>query len=241
MDTFITGKGWGILAFSLSYIGWQGSAVCTKILDTKIYTSVYNDVVFQTIEHHQEQNIDNSKINARIELLKGVVYFFENDAPFILTIFINMAGSAILLSFYNPKLMIICMVLLIPAIILNYFFGKKMLKTTSKINNEYEKQVDIIETRDIANIKKFFSHIGFLNIHKSNLEAYNVGFMQIFVFIMTMISIYIICKTPDFSNGSFVSTYGYVLRFAYSFDYVPHMTERVIQMKDIQKRLRGVY
>ncbi len=241
IDSFITDKGWGVLAFSIAYIGWQGSCVWSKILDTNIYTVIYNDIVFQTIEDHKEKDIHSSKINARIELLKGVVYFFENDVPYLLNSLINMTGSALLLALYNIKLAVMCVSLLIPAIIINYIFAKKMLKSATKINNEYEKQVDIIEVKDMDIIKKYFHNIGIINIQKSNYEAYNVGFIQIFVFLMIIISIYIICKTPDFSYGTIVSTYGYILRFAYSFDYIPHLTERIIQMRDIQKRLTNIY
>ena len=83
INTFLNGEGYGILAFAGAYLGWQGVATLCKIFDTRIFTEIYNQISLQTIEHHKAEGVEISKINARIELLKQVVEFFENDLPFL--------------------------------------------------------------------------------------------------------------------------------------------------------------
>ena len=125
--------------------------------------------------------------------------------------------------------------------VINYFFGKKMVQITEKVNDEFEKQLEVIEKEDVPTITEYFQKVRRLNIKKSNTEAYNFGVLELFSFSMITVSIYVMCQTPNVSYGDIVATYGYILRFAYSFDFIPHLTERVATMHDIQERLEEVY
>ncbi len=241
INTFLTGQGWGIAAFSAAYLGWQGIATMRKIYDTRIFTKVYNQIAMQTIEHHKAENIEIGKINARIELLKQVVGFFENDLPYLIGSVVMMFGSAGLLYFYNPQLLLVCLLVIVPSMCINYFFGKKMVAVTKLVNDKYEEQLETIETKQVPDIQLYMNEVRLLNIKKSNLEAYNFGLLELFVFVMIMVSIYVICKTPNINYGDIVATYGYILRFAYSFDFIPHLTERLASMNDIQDRLEDVF
>jgi ABC-type bacteriocin/lantibiotic exporter with double-glycine peptidase domain len=241
INTFIYGTGYGVWAFLGVYLGWQGIATLRKILDTITFTKVYNQVCLQTIEHHKEEGIEVSKINARIELLKQVVSFFEIDLPFMMNSVVSIIGSAILLYFYNPMLLIICLLIIFPSLFINYFFGKKMIKVSAQVNDQYEKQIDVITYQNMEGIKRYFEEVRQFNIRKSSLEAYNFGILELFVFTMIMASIYVICKTPNVNYGDIVASYGIILRFAYGFDFIPHITSKVASMKDIQNRLEEVY
>jgi ABC-type bacteriocin/lantibiotic exporter with double-glycine peptidase domain len=241
INTFIYGTGYGVWAFLGVYLGWQGIAILRKILDTITFTKVYNQVCLQTIEHHKEEGIEVSKINARIELLKQVVSFFEIDLPFMMNSMVSIMGSAILLYFYNPMLLIICLLIILPSLFINYFFGKKMIKVSAQVNDQYEKQIDVITHQNMDGIKRYFEEVRQFNIRKSSLEAYNFGILELFVFIMIMASVYVICKTPNVNYGDIVASYGIILRFAYGFDFIPHITSKVASMKDIQNRLEEVY
>lgn len=241
IDSFLHGTTSGIVAFAVVYLGWNILGVTRKALDTISFTKIYNDVTIKIIEHHKAKGIDTGKINARVELLREVVTFFETDLPFLANSFVTMIGAAGLLYFYNPQLMFVCLVIIVPSLIVNYWFGKKMVAATTAVNNEYEKQLDIIEHENIDTIQHYLQHVRRINIRKSTLEAINFGTLEIFVFAMIFASIYIICNTPNIDYGAIVAIYGYILKFAYSFDFIPHLTERIALMSDIQHRLAEVY
>jgi ABC-type multidrug transport system fused ATPase/permease subunit len=241
IDGFIEHRFWGVWAFAATYLGWQGIAVLRRIYDTKLFSKIYNDISIKTIEHHKIEGIDDGKINARIELLKEVVTFFEDDFPFMLNSFVEMFGSAILLYFYNPKILLVCFVIIVPSLIINWFYSKKMTKVTTEVNNEYEKQYDIIAEKKGKDLYDYFNLVRRLNIRKSNLEAYNSGILELFVFSMMIVSLYIVTQTPNIKYGEIVATYGYISRFAWSFDFIPHLTGRYALLKDINKRLEDVY
>jgi ABC-type multidrug transport system fused ATPase/permease subunit len=241
IDHFIDKKFWGVWAFALAYIGWQALATVRKLIDSRVFTKIYTEMSIKTIEHHKENGIDDGKINARVELLKQVVLFFEQDFPFMLNSIIEMFGSAFLLYFYNPKILLVCIIIIIPSFVVNRIFSRRMGKASTDLNNEYEKQMDVIAEKRNRGLSDYFNLIRNLNIRKSNLEAYNFAMLELFVFAMIVSSLYIITQTPNIKYGEIVATYGYINRFAFSFDFIPHLTGKVATLGDINKRLEDVY
>ncbi len=241
VDGFIEKKMSGLWFFIAAYIFWYGTAMIRRVYDTKVFTEIYNAISIKTIVHHQEQNIDSGTINARIELLKQMVNFFEVDLPFLMNNLIQMFGAFFLLYFYDPKVMIVCLVVILPSFAINYFFGKKMRTVATSVNNQYEKQMDMIQSKaDELSLKSYFGSIRILNIRKSNLEAWNFGFLEIFVLIMIISSLYMICQNPNLKHGDIVAIYGYITRFAYSFDFIPYLTSKLSVIRDIEERLKEV-
>jgi ABC-type multidrug transport system fused ATPase/permease subunit len=241
IDGFIAKKMDGLWFFIAAYVFWYGTAMIRRVYDTKVFTKIYNDVSIKTIVHHQEENIDSGTINARIELLKQMVNFFEVDMPFLMNNLIQMFGAFVLLYFYDPKVMVVCLVVILPSFAINYFFGKKMLSVATEVNDKYEQQLEMIQSKaNESSLVSYFNIVRKLNIRKSNLEAWNFGILEIFVLLMIIASLYMICQNPLLKHGDIVAIYGYITRFAYSFDFIPHLTAKLSVVKDIENRLKEV-
>lgn len=241
IDTFVYNKGYGIFAFIVTYIGWQGTATYRKIRDTITFTKIFNQVAIKVINDHQQKDISTTKINARVELMKQVVQFFEEDLPFLVKSIISVLGSCILLYFYNYKLLFVSIIIIVPSLIINYFYSKKIVSATENINDQYEHQIDIIHNKSLNEQVLYFTQLREMNIKKSTLEAYNFGMLELFVFIMIISSIYVVCKTENLNYGSIVASYGIILRLAYGFDFIPHTTTRLATLKDISNRLNETF
>lgn len=241
INGLLGGNYWGLVAFTAAYMGWQGIATLRRITDTVVFTRVYNQVVEQMVEHHQQQNIALSTINARMELLKKVVAFFEDDLPFLLSSLVAMFGGAVMLYFYQPELLVVCGIILLPSGLLNAYFGKKMRQVSLVLNNAYEKQTDVLAGADREAIRAYLAEVRQINIRRSNLEAFNFGLLEVFVFLMIATALYLVCRQPNIRYGDVAAIYGYIFRFAYSFDFIPHLTARVAALRDIQQRLRAAF
>jgi ABC-type multidrug transport system fused ATPase/permease subunit len=223
------------------YLCKKEFATYRRIKDTVTFTKIFNQVTLRVIDDHQQKGISTTKINARVELMKQVVEFFEVDMPFLVKSIISVIGSCILLYFYNFKLLFVSVIIILPSFVINYFYSKKIIKATEKINDQYEKQIDIIHNGKRDEQVFYFTKLRELNIKKSTLEASNFGILEIFVFIMITASVYIICKTESLSYGSIVASYGIILRLAYGFDFIPHTTTRLATLKDISNRLNETF
>ncbi len=237
IDYFVYGKGLGIYLFIFNYLGWQSISVYKKIYDTKIFSKIYNDLVLKIIEKRQKNKVSITKINARVELLKQIIDFFEIDFPFFVKSLIAIFGSLILLYMYNSKLLLVSIIIVIPSLLINFFYAKKIEIATHICNNQFEQQLEILENGDKTAQQVYFQELREYNIRKSTLEALNFGFLEIFVLLMILMSLFILCKTENLNYGSIIASYGIVLRLAYSFDFIPHLTTKIATLKDITNRI----
>lgn len=240
INTFISGKGYGHFAFIFTYIGWQGLATIRKIKDTQIYTKIFNQICLKMIVDSKSNVSELSIINARIELIKQIISFIETDFPFFVRSLVSIIGSAILLFYINPKLLLISIIIIIPSFFFNYFYSKRIGKITLDINNQYEKQVKILQTNNLIRIKDYFENLRLKSINKSNQEAYNFGIIEIFVMVMIFTSVFVICQTEKTKIGDIVAGYGIILRFGYGFDFIPYITTKLVNVRDILVRLEKI-
>jgi ABC-type multidrug transport system fused ATPase/permease subunit len=237
INTFISGKGYGHFVFLFTYIGWQGLATIRKVKDTQIFTQIFNQICLKMIKDAKPDLAELSLVNARIELIKQVISFIDTDFPFLVRSLVSIVGSAILLFYINPKLLLISIMIILPSFFLNYFYSKRISVITKTINNLYEKQVEILQTRNLSDIKEYFESLRFKSINKSNQEAYNFGIIEIFVMAMILTSVYVICQNEKMKIGDIVAGYSIILRFGYGFDFIPYITTKLVNVRDILVRL----
>ena len=235
INSLIYNTGQGQYIFILCYVLYQLTALFRKILDTKVYTLIYNKLATQLILN----TTDFSITNARIELLKQVVAFFENDLPVLINNIITIIGSGAILYFYSYKLLLTSLIIIIPSFILNHFFFKKINSVTQNINNLYETQLTVLNQQKATEIFTYFQTLRKHNITKSNLESFNFVFLEIFVFIMIFVSVLIVCNLDNVKTGTIVASYAIILKFAYSFDFIPYMTVKLAAIKDILFRIEN--
>jgi ABC-type bacteriocin/lantibiotic exporter with double-glycine peptidase domain len=236
IDSFFYVKGYGLLAFTLCYVGWQLVALIRRIQDTKIFTEIFNKLSLNILNKKNEE-LTTTLISARIGLMNEIVTFFEDDLPFFIRSLISIFGSALLLYYYNPLLLLVSLIIIIPSLIINYYYSSRLNDASYKLNSHYEKQVEIIEKDNKEDQIKYFTELRKYKIRKSNLEAFNFTIIEMFVFVMITVSIYVICKSSNMNYGSIVASYGIILRFAYGFDILPHITSRYATLQDVVKRM----
>ncbi len=237
IDSFFYNKGNGLWLFLACYIAWQGMATLRKVMDTVVFTKMFSEISLEVLQNHKQKNIDTSRTTAHLELMKKVVHFFEEDVPFTIKSLVSIVGTCILLYSYNFKLMLVALLILLPSLFVNNYFSKKLQTASQNVHDQYEQQLSMVQSQSQAIQTKYFQDLRQKYIKKSNLEAANFGVIELFVLSMITISVYIVCKTNGMGYGSIVASYGLILRLAYGFDFIPHITSKWAELKDIAQRL----
>ena len=62
------------------------------VFDTKVYTKIYNDLVFNYLDHDTDS--DTSVKNARTEMANNIINFLENDIAYYIMSVITEIGRA---------------------------------------------------------------------------------------------------------------------------------------------------
>lgn len=238
INDLVQGKYTGLIYLCVVHIGYLIVGTYRHIYDTRTYSAIYTSLVTKLLSR-KFGNKEVSKLSAHSNLAKDFVNFLETDLVYVLEAIYNLAGALVMLSFYNTKLVWLCLIILIPVLFLSKYYGKKMERFYKFKNDELEKQVDIIATGNRNSIHKHYNNLRRWQIKISNQEAWNFGFMEILVILIIGFSLIITTQwsSKTLLAGDLVGIYAYILMFVNGLDTIPYTVERFSTLKDITTRM----
>ena len=182
---------------------------------------------------------DVSKLSAHSTLAREFVDFLEYDFNYVVEAFYNIIGSLVLLFFYDRTVVLICLAILLPVVLMSYFYGKTMATLNRNKNDELEKQVETIATNDPTAIKQHYRNLRKWQIKISDQEAWNFGAMEILVLLVIASSLLVTTRMAGTAvlAGDIIGIYNYILKFTTGLDTVPYTLQRLSSLKDITRRV----
>jgi ABC-type multidrug transport system fused ATPase/permease subunit len=238
VNDLIKGSYEGLIHLFIVHALWLIIGVIRHMYDTRTYSAIYNSVVIQFLARRYGQD-ETSKLAAHSTLTKDFVDFLEFDLVYIIEAIYNIFGSMILLFFYDARIVWLCFIILIPVMIISYFYGKKMKKLTRLKNDELENQVNIISSGDRQQVKNHYDILRGLQIKISDKEAWNFGLLEVIVMIVVGVSL--VVSTNVFGTvimaGSIIGIYNYILKFMQGMDTIPYIMQRYSVLSDIIRRI----
>ena len=238
VDDLINHSYHGFIILSLFYFVRIFVSMFRRILDTRVYTKIYTDLVTKFLSVKNIDQKDVSKLNAHSVLAKQFVDFLEFDLANVMYGIFTVIGSVAMLFFYNWYVLGVCLFILIPVIIVSRFFGKRIVHLTTSYNDEFERQVDIISSGDSDAINQHYNNLRNLDIRKSNQDAYSFTFMEVFSLFMILVSLIILSNSNvGITAGAIIGVYNYIITFSNGLDIIPYAIERYAQLSDITTRI----
>lgn len=238
VNGLIKGSYHGVIILSAVHLAWLTIGTLRQRYDTRTYSTIYTSLVTRFLSRRIERS-DISRLSAHSTLSRELVDFMEFDLVYVIEAAYNILGSMVLLFFYQPKVVMVCFVILIPVLAISYFYGKKMRRLNKHKNDELEKQVDIISTGNIHSIRKHYNTLRQWQIRISDQEAWNFGMLEILVMLVIGLSLFVTTgKTSTaIEAGSLIGIYNYILKFVSGLDTIPYTIQRLSTLNDIAKRI----
>lgn len=240
INDLIYGSNIGLYQLIAVHVAWMIIGVIRHRFDTRTYTAIYASLVTKFIIKKTNKS-DVSKLSAHSTLTREFVDFLEFDLVHVFEAIFNILGSLILLCFYDAKIVGICLAILIPVSIVSFFYGRKMRLLNQGKNDEFEKQVDIIETGNPHEITRHYTKLRSWQIKISDQEAWNFGIMEILAIIVIAISFYVTSWNTAHKEEVFAGTlyviYSYVVKFINGLETIPYMLDRLSNLQDISNRI----
>jgi ABC-type multidrug transport system fused ATPase/permease subunit len=237
IDKLIKGHYDGLITLCLVHLGCLIVGTLRHRYDTRTYSAIYTSLVTKFLSKRRRGGV--SKMSALSNLSREFVDFLEYDLVYVIEALYNIAGSVILLMFYDPKVVGICLSILVPVGIVSYFYGRKMKHLTRLKNDELEKQVDIISEGNSLAIRRHYNKLREWQIRISDQEAWNFGFMEFMVMAVIGIALLIVTKTSGAAilPGALIGIYNYILKFATGLDTIPYIVQKLTSLGDITRRI----
>lgn len=239
VDDLLEGSYKGLIYLAATHLLWLVAGTIRHMYDTRTYSAIYTALVTRLLAR-KYQNSNISKLSAHSTLAREFIDFLEFDLNYVVEAGYNIAGSLIMLFFYDKMVVVICLAILIPVMIISYFYGKRMKRLNQLKNDELEKQVEVISTRNTKKINLHYANLRKWQIKISDKEAWNFGVMELMVLVVIITSLLITTGNrwqEGFLAGDIIGIYNYILKFVGGLDTIPYTVQRLSSLKDITRRV----
>jgi hypothetical protein len=237
IDGLLSSSYRGLLILIVQHLSHLLISLLRQVYDTRAFTSIYTDIVSDLVLKQRQREVDVSSVAARSALSREFVDFFEQDIPTVLQSVYSMVGALFILAAYDWTLFAYCLMLFIPAFIINYFYSKKSLVINGRLNDELEREVGIIGSFEPQGVRNHYHMVARWRINLSNLAAANFGIMELFILSLIVVSIIRFSALPDARPGDILAMFQYILMFVSGLDSVPLVVQQLSRLRDIERRI----
>lgn len=209
----------------------------SKIYDTKVFSGIYRR--FASIETHKqiESDVETTKINGRLTLMRYIVMFFERDMLVVLQTIIGLVGAIYFLSLVSWTIVGFLMITSVLILGATFYYSPKIAKITSLYNDLSEEQTDVVATRKVSSINNLLRRGQHLSLKLSSVDAKFSIWIEGIVYgsVAALLTYYVMYNKV--SVGSVFSTYRYMFDFCNALLGLPTIITSYINIKDVIKRL----
>lgn len=201
-----------------------------------IYSKMYADIAIDVVIESKSRGDKSSKMLVRAELVKEYIVFFKERLPEIMWQLSATAGAIIALFFYDYRIALVCLLVVIPIAFINNLSRKKVTMLQKDIHDNQEELFALMEGRDISKISQFYRSTISPKAMIARWSAFGYSSVKVLL-IFIFIGVLFICVDVDkFTTGKIYSIVAYLWTFIASTDYLPELVESLASVKDLNVR-----
>lgn len=238
INGLLNGSYQGLLFFLAIWTAHAVVGICRQRYDTVVFTRMYGKLATKMVLAQHKQGVDNSRIAARASLAREIVDFFEVDVPLVITSIFGFLGSLGMLFVYDLPIGGACLFFLLPLFLINRYYARTALRLNSSLNDQLEKEVEIIGRGERQEIERHYSLLSGWRVRLSNAESTNWGILELFMIGLTA---FVIIRAASISTtaeaGTIYAIMAYMWNYASSLTGVPVLIQKASRLRDINARI----
>ena len=224
----------GIIYFAAIVVG-----MLRRLYDTRVYSKIYAELATHTVDIHHEKDAPQSTIVARANLMQELIQFFEQELTTGFSLVIKVMGAVLMLFYFKWQLGVACLIAMFFVWIIYYISRSNIFSLNSGLNDELEKQVDIIATKDSNGVAGHFDRLARWWIKLSDLESINFSFLGLVLLVLIIFSLFVTVE-KGMTSGSIFAVLAYVLEFSEGIYLLPVIYQQFVRLEEISERLNSV-
>jgi ABC-type multidrug transport system fused ATPase/permease subunit len=200
------------------------------------FARMYSDVATQVINESRSRGDQYSKMLVRSELVKEYITFFKDRLPEMLWQFSASAGAIIALFFYDYRIGLVCLAVILPVGYINNLNQKKVTILQKDIHDSQEELYKLIENRDVTKMHQFLNNMIAPKTSIARWNSFSFTTVKTLLVIIFVVVLFICVDVDDFSTGKIYSIVAYLWTFIGQTDYLPELMESLGSIKDLNTR-----
>lgn len=210
-----------------------------RCYDVRVFNGIYTTLATRVVVGQRRGRAAVSQIAARSALSRAFVEFFQRDVPVVVFALYSLVGGLLMLGYYDVSLVPWCLLLVVPAGVLNALYGRRALALNRTLHDEYEREVGVIERGREDEIRGHYAAVSRWRIRLSDWEAVSFGVMDLFTLALIAVSLIHFCARDGATAGAILAVLRYVLMFAQGLDGLPFMVQQLTRLRDICRRMHS--
>jgi len=210
-----------------------------QMYDTRLYTTVYNTIVVDTVLRQRQAGIEPTKVAARSAMSREFVTFFEKDMPVLINTLVSIVGSAAILFWYDLIIGAICALLFIPVAILNRFYMRRSLELNVGLNNQLEHEVRVVDAAKEGDVVQHFTAVRTWRVKLSDADALNWTAIEVLSIVVFLLVLLRVVYMVGADVGTIFAIFVYVWRLMEKLDMMPQIVQQLMRLKDIRRRIEA--
>jgi len=207
------------------------------LYDTKVYTKIYNEVVFKYLKTDSKSN--SSSKNARVDMAHSIVNFLEHDVHYYIMASVSIIGALIFIFSQHLLTGLVVMLAVGPIAVIAKIFYPIIAKSTRISNNHYEQKFAAIESNEFSLIDSYYKRRKRVLTYESTLQGKNwasVNSTKTIFLVLALIAF--THKNTGLTQGQAISMFSYINQFLISLMSIPVGVEIHSRIRDVLKRIQ---
>jgi ABC-type multidrug transport system fused ATPase/permease subunit len=225
---------WIIVFMINSFVG-----ALRRSLDQKIFLNMFTEIAADVAAMGKKHRHSVSKTAARAELSREYITFFQYRLPEIIEQSIAIVGAVIALVFFDWRIALTCLCIVVPLFIITKFYNHKVIVLQRNVHDTREEAYEIFAQKDPEKVRAYYHSMSGHQQKIANWGAVNFLLMRVFLLGIFLIVMYIAIDLDDFTTGNIYSIVAYLWTFVTSSEYLPELLESWTSLTDISARLKS--
>jgi hypothetical protein len=142
-----------------------------------------------------------------------------------------------MLAWYDGPLVALCLALLLPLGLLNWLYGRNALVLNGRLNDELEREVDVIGGGAAAEVHGHYRRVAGWRVKLSDQEALNFGLTDLLLLGLLAAALVRSAAALGGDVGHLLAVFRYVLMFVTGLGGVPLLVQQLGRLRDIARRV----
>ena len=216
----------------------SGLGVLRRSVDPKIFLNIYTKIATEVSQRAIKLNLNISKTATRAQLSHEYIGFLQYRIPEVLENIVAIGGAIIALYFFDWKISLTCLCIVVPVYLANKLYSKKVMVLQKEFHDSYEDIYEVFSKQDSDYVHDYYQKLAKPQKKIADWGAFNFGMMRVTLMGIFLVVLYIAIDLDEFSAGELYSIVAYLWTFVTSTEYLPELMESWTSLKDISKRLK---
>ena len=235
IDDALAGTWMGVMKLGLLGVGVMMIGTIRRVFDTRFYARIYESLGSDVIS--TMKNDDTSVKAARLGMVRELVEFLENSLPELIFNVVGLIGVVAIIASLNLTIFYLSILVSLLIFVLYWFTSGRTLSFNTSLNDELEKQVDVLKENSPPSLLHHLKEMMRWNIRLSDLEAGNFALSWLVLMGFLVGSIIIAVGDGIVAYGALFALVMYVFQYMENVVSMPFIYQEWLRLTEIKNRI----